>query len=95
MDNSTDFPRLEKLLRLLKFLEARPYAGLQEIVDCCEMSDSSFFRFKHVAEGLGVTIEFGTIFPFNPSKKRSGYQITNYGAINKQYLKSLKGNYHE
>jgi len=90
MDASTDFPRLERLLRLLKFLDSCPYAGLQEIVDGCDISEATFFRFKHAAVGLGVHIEFRTIYPCNPSKTRSGYLIKNYGAINKKYLKGIK-----
>jgi hypothetical protein len=92
MDSSTDFPRLEKLLRLLKFLEGHPYSGLREIVDGCDISQATFYRLVHAAEGLGVRIEFGTVYPCNPSKTRSGYRIKDYGAINKRFL---KGNYHE
>jgi len=85
-----EFPRLTKLMSVLKYLENHPYTNLDEICQVCDLSQATFFQLKNVVFELGVVIEFETIFPFLPSKKRAGYRIVEYGAINKQYLKGVK-----
>ena len=77
---SYDFPRLERLVTLLRYIHRHPYCGTEEVLQQCEISEATFFRFKVAAQSLGVLIEW------IEHREHSGYKIINYGLINPKKL---------
>lgn len=69
--NKKTFPRLEKMLHLIRFLHNTPGAGLWEIKATYGISEATFYRFLHAVKVLGMKIDFVD----------TGYYITSYGII--------------
>ncbi|MDD5651635.1 MAG: hypothetical protein PHF86_14670 [Candidatus Nanoarchaeia archaeon] len=73
---SYNFPRLEILISLIRYLHNNPGAKIEDICNILRISFATFYRLKKAVSTLGAEICF----------IKNGYRIINYGIINKRKL---------